>query len=327
MTQAAKIFSGENLEAVRNLLKNASSVTILTHLNPDADTIGTGLGVYAFLKKYLTVPVEIVNGSKDLPTYLDFLPGYARIKRKIDFEESLVITCDGGSIERFGFDIVDRTIINIDHHHSNDCYGTLNVVVPTYASASQVAYRLLEKLSPVAVESALCFYTALLSDTLYFTTSSVNAEVFEVARELISLGVDPFVVARNLTQRRSLASVRILERALHSLSLYSEGRIAVMQVSREDCLATGATMPDIDGVVDHARSLAVVEIAVLVVELETGGVKVSFRSKGKDVSLLASSFGGGGHKEAAGFTDTEAQTQEIVDTILERISTLGLMDG
>jgi phosphoesterase RecJ-like protein len=327
VSKSEEVFSAKTVESVRSLLENASSVTILTHLNPDADTLGTGLGIYAFLKTHFRMPVEIVNGSKDLPVYLDFLPGYARIKKKIDFEESLIITCDGGSVARFGFDISERTIINIDHHHSNDRYGTVNVVVPAYASASQVAYRLLEKIAPVTAESALGFYTALLSDTLYFTTSSVDTEVFEVARELIALGVDPSVAARNLTQRRSLASLRVLERALHSLSLYKEGRVAVMQISREDRLATGATMPDIDGIVDHARSLAVVEIAMLVVELEKGGVKVSFRSKGKDVSLLASVFGGGGHKEAAGFTDAEAQTQEIVDTILEQISILGLIDG
>lgn len=321
------MISDEICTSVKTLLARANTVTILTHINPDADTIGTGLGVYAILRKMLDVPVEIVNVSKDLPRYLDFLPAYTKIKKRIDFETGLVITCDGGSLERFGVDLSGREIINIDHHHSNDMFGTVNVVIAEYASASQVAYRLFERFATITPESARCFYTALLSDTLYFTTSSVNAEVFEVARELISCGADPSEAARNLTQRRSLASLRILERALHSLSLYMEGCVAVMYISKSDRMATGATMPDMDGIVDHARSLAVVRIAVLMIELDDGGIKISFRGKQCDVSRLASVFGGGGHKEAAGVTLKEAQIQEIIDTILENISTLGLIHG
>ncbi len=312
---------------VKALIDTASSVTIVTHLNPDPDTLGTGLGIYALLKKHTAKPVEIVNASEVLPQHLDFLPHFAKIKRKIEYKESLVIGCDCGSIERFGFDLSGREIINVDHHASNDMYGTINAVIPEYASASQVAYRLFEPIYRVTAESAACFYTALLSDTRYFTTSSTNREVFRVAGELVDLGADPAQIATHFTQRRSLASFRILERALHSLSLYKEGRVAILQILPEDIAATGATMPDMDGIADYARSLAVVRIAVLLITLADGTVRVSLRSKGEDVSCVAARFGGGGHKEAAGFTLRDKKTQEIIDTILDEITTLGLIDG
>jgi phosphoesterase RecJ-like protein len=254
------------------------------------------------------------------------MPNYGKIKQKMDFEEGVVIACDGGSIDRFGVDLSNRKIINIDHHHSNTMFGTINVVYPQYASASQVAYQLFKEIWPVDQESATCFYAALLSDTRYFTTSVVNHDVFTVAAEMVGLGVNPSEIARHFTQRRSLASLRILERALHSLSLYAEGRVAVLAITPEDIKATGATMPDMDGIVDYARSLAIVEIAVLVIGQEDGNVRVSLRSKGKDISVLAALFGGGGHKVAAGFTLKQIPLQEIIDTILEKITLLGLLD-
>jgi len=314
------------ISEVKEQLERAKNITILTHLNPDADTIGTGLGIYNILKQDRTKRVEIVNASNMLPQYLDFLPSFEKIKHKMDFEESLIIACDSGSINRLGFDLENREILNIDHHNSNEYYGTVNVVVSEYASASQVAYRLFQKLYTIDTGTATCFYAALLSDTRYFTTNSVNDEVFEVAKELLDLGVDPANVAFNFTQRRSLSSIRILERALGHLSLSSEGRIATLFVTQDDILSTGARMPDMEGIVDYARSLATVEIGLFAIELEDS-IRISLRSKSVDVSRVSLAFGGGGHKVAAGFTLKQTTLHESIDTILNKITELGSVNG
>jgi len=311
---------------VKEQLEKAKNITILTHLNPDADTIGTGLGIYTLLKQDKTKRVEIVNASNMLPQYLDFLPSFEKIKHKMDFEESLIIACDCGSVDRLGFDLEHREILNIDHHESNKYYGKINVVIPEYASASQVAYRLFQKLYTIDADSATCFYAALLSDTRYFTTNAVNHEVFEVAKELVDLGVDPASVAFNFTQRRSLSSVRILERALGHLSLSSGGKIATLFVTQDDILATGARMPDMEGIVDYARSLATVEIGLFAVELKDS-IRISLRSKSVDVSKVSLAFEGGGHKIAAGFTLTQTTLHESIDTISKKINELGLLGG
>lgn len=311
---------------VKEQLKQAGTISILTHLNPDADTIGTGLGIYNLLKQDKTKRVEIVNASNMLPKYLDFLPSYTKIKHKMDFKEGLVIACDCGSIDRLGFDLLNREILNIDHHASNQNYGSINVVVPEYASASQVAYRLFSQLYNIDEAIATCFYAALLSDTRYFTTSSVNHEVFEVAKELVDLGVDSAKVASYFTQRRSLSSVRILERALGHLELREEGKIAILFVTRDDMLSTGASMPDMEGIVDYARSLATVEIGVFAMEQEEN-IRISLRSKSVDVSKVSLAFGGGGHKVAAGFILKQTTLHESIDTILKKITELGLLHG
>ncbi|MBD3790147.1 MAG: DHH family phosphoesterase [Campylobacterales bacterium] len=314
-----------NLGALKQKLDDAKAVTILSHINPDPDALGTALGIYALLVKDKSKKVEVVNVSKELPLYLDFLPYFKQVKHKIDYPQSLIISCDCGSIDRLGFDLSGREIINIDHHQSNTCYGTLNFVMPEYASSSQVAYKIFKSYCQIHSEAATCFYTALLSDTRYFTTTSVNHEVFTTASELVQAGADAADVAYHFTQRRSLASLRILESALGTLELHEDARIASIVVTRAQIEASGATMPDLDGIVDYARSLATVQIAFCVMETDEG-IRVSLRSKGLDVSKVAMAFNGGGHKVAAGFMLKQSGLQETIDTILQTIQTLGLIN-
>ena len=311
-------------EEVRKKIDAAESITILSHLNPDADTLGTALGIYALLIQDKTKKVEIANASKDLPQYLDFLPNFKKIKHQMDYANSLVISCDCGSVDRLGFDLEGREIVNIDHHESNTKYGVINVIVSEYASSSQVAFRLFEKIYHTSPDAATCFYTALLSDTRYFTASSVNEEVFAVAKNLVALGASPENIARNFTQRRPLSSLRILEKALASLELKLEAKVAILMVNKEDIKATGATVPDMEGIVDYAKSLATVQIAIFAMELEEG-IRISLRSKGEDVSKVALAFGGGGHKVAAGFTMKQCGLQRSIDTILKKIEDLELI--
>ena len=313
-------------EDVKAKIEQAQSITILSHLNPDADTIGTALGIYALLTQKKGKRVEVVNASNALPVHLDFLPHFKKIKHKMDYSDSLIISCDCGSIDRLGFDLKGRDIVNIDHHKSNTLYGNINVVIPEYASASQVAYVLFDKLYDVTTEVATCFYAALLSDTRYFTTSSVNEEVFTVAKDLVSRGAEPEKIAYNFTQRRPLSSMRILEKSLASLKLYKEAKVAVLCVTKEEIMSSGATIPDMEGIADYARSLVTVEIALFAMELDDG-IRISLRSKKVDVSSVAMAFGGGGHKVVAGFTLKQCGLQESIDIILNKIETLGLIDG
>jgi len=311
---------------IKKKIENAKAITILSHLNPDVDALGTALGIYALLHNNTQAKTEVVNASKDLPKNLDFLPNFKKIKHQMDYTDSLIIACDCGSIDRLGFDLIHRDIINIDHHESNTEYGSINVVLSQCASSSQVAFKLFKNFVTINAEAATCFYAALLSDTRYFTTSSVNKEVFSIAQSLIESGANPSNIAYHITQKRALSSLRILEKALASLSLHNDAKIATLKVSQADIIATGATISDMDGVVDYAKSLVTVEIAVFAIELEDG-IRISIRSKGKDISKVAIAFGGGGHKVAAGFTLRQSELQESIDTILLKIKELGLLNG
>lgn len=316
-------------DEVLQKIEAAESITILSHINPDADALGTALGIYHLLyTNYRGKKIEVVNASTALPRYLDFLPHFQRIKHKMDYEKGLVITCDCGSLDRLGFDVSGRELINIDHHQSNTHYGTINVVLPELASSSQVAYMLFKELYAIDQSAATCFYTALLSDTRYFTTSSVTAEVLDVAKAFVEAGVDPAYVSRNFTQRKPLGAFRILQRALESLTLHHEAKVASLYVTKEDIASSGATIPDMEGIVDYGKSLATVEVACFVMELEEG-LRISLRSKSVDVSSMAKVFGGGGHKVAAGFmvpASEEVTIDRMIERILKTIDTLRLLD-
>ncbi|MDQ1325953.1 MAG: bifunctional oligoribonuclease and phosphatase NrnA [Campylobacterota bacterium] len=315
----------DNIKKLKHLIDNASTITILSHLNPDPDALGTALGIYALLRRDKNKKVEVVNASKALPRFLDFLPYFNQIKHKINYNESLIISCDCGNTDRLGFDVSGREILNIDHHYSNTKYGSVNMVVPEYASSSQVAYEIFKTYYTIDSDAATCFYAALLSDTRYFTTNSVTHKVFDMASDLIKAGASAADISYHFTQRRSLASLRILQRALDSLTLYQNATIACMMITQDEVYASGAVMPDIDGVVDYARSLATVEIAICAIQTEDG-IRISLRSKNVDVSTVALAFGGGGHKLAAGFTLRQSGLQQTIDTILEKIKILGLIN-
>ena len=155
--------------------------------------------------------------------------------------------------------------------------------------------------------------------------SGASGVGLSVAKNLVEAGALPDDIAYHFTQRRPLSALRLLEKALASLSLYHEAKIATLMVTKKEIAETGATVPDMEGIVDYGRSLVTVEIALFAMELDDG-IRISLRSEKVDVSKVAMAFGGGGHKVAAGFTLSQCGLQESIDTILKKIEELGLID-
>jgi len=304
-------------QAFAQLLQEHERITVLSHIHPDSDAIGTALGVYHWLK-HQGKRVEVANATPELPHYLDFLPSFSKIKAKRDFENALIIACDSGSIDRLGFDVTGCTLVVIDHHPTNTHFGLLNAVDAGAVASSEIAYRLLKEIAPISKESATAFYAALISDTRNFTTNNVDAEVFALAEELVRHGVPVAQVTRQMLHRRSLASLRILGVAIDSLELFDDARIAVMMISQADLAQTGALSSDLDGIVDYARSLVTVEVAVMIVQ-RRNEIKVSLRSKGANVAQIAQHFGGGGHTVAAGFEWQDMDLEAARDRVLKAI--------
>ncbi len=312
------------VQEFKSLLEQFKKISIVTHKNPDADTIGTALGLYEILKNEKK-EVEVCNAVGILPNYLDFLPHFAKIKRQIDFDKSLIISCDSGSIDLLGFDLSSRVIVNIDHHKSNTNYGTLNIVNEKCASASQVAYEFLKNDFTITKNTATCFYVAMVTDTQNFTTLNVTNRLFNVTSELLSRGVNIAEVNRNLTQRKSLSSLRILSSTLDTLEFYEDAQVASLVATQESFKRTGATVVDTVGIIDYGIALATVKIAIFIMELEQS-LKVSMRSNFADVSELAVHFGGGGHRLASGFNIDKMDIKELLNNINKEIKKRGLLD-
>ncbi len=302
-------------KSFKEYLSKYKRVTIISHIRPDGDTIGSALALYNSLRLE-SITCEIVCIDKP-PIKYNFLKGFDRYKSKIGYSESLVVTLDCAEPKRCGFDLSNKEVINIDHHKSNSNFGVLNIV-EVEVSTTAVLFKLLKEGFKINKDVATALYCGLISDSINFTTNLTNKDSFKLASMLLEYGVDIVEVSNRVNRFNSLAHVRVLGRAIDSLKLYLDGSVAIMEITKGDIKATGATFGDIDGVVDVAISLATVDIAVLIVELEDL-IKVSLRSKNADVSKVASLFGGGGHKGAAGFEVKDGKIEPIKEDILKEL--------
>ena len=307
------------------LIKEADNIALISHINPDGDALGSSLAFYFLLKK-MNKKVKVVNVTDILPYNLNFLPGFDQIKKELPKRVDLLISFDCGSFERLGIDRRDFKIINFDHHISNTKFGDINIIEPDFASTSQVVYKFF-KINDIQIskESAICIYTALVTDTGFFQYESVNEKVFEVAKDLVRCGVKPDFIAKMLNEREPLAKIRLLAKILDTLTLYINAKVAVVTLTQKMLKECGATVDMAENASNIARSLATVEVGVLLREEEDGRIKVSLRSKNYvDVSKIALMFEGGGHKRAAGFVskyrDFKAVLDELLDVLKKELS-------
>jgi len=297
-------------------IEESDNIVLISHLNPDGDALGSSLSMFKVLKN-MGKNVKIVNMS-DLAPYLDFLPNYDKISKTVPKKIDLMISFDCGSFDRLGIEERPKFLINIDHHISNTNYGDINLI-ENVASASQVVFNILEANNvKIDTETAICIYTALVTDTGNFQYESVTAEVFRVASELVKCGVKPEFVSKMLYERDRLSRLRFLAKALDTLELYCEGRVGVVEVTNELMKKSGAIKDDTDGLVNMVRKLETVEVSVMLREEENGDIKISLRSKNYvDVSKIAVKYGGGGHIRASGATIKNKTFNEVKNMILE----------
>ncbi len=298
-------------------IEEARTILLLTHINPDADTIGSALGMYHTLvgmgkKVWCYTP-------SPLPYNLSFLPKIEKFRSELPQSSDLWISFDCASFDRTALKAKERPLINFDHHQSNTYFGDINIVDPRAPSTSKVVFDTLKQSDLfVSKEAALCFYTALVDDCGFFRYEGVDRSTFEFAAELCGLGVDASYVAWMLTMREPLAKLRLIGRLLNDLELKLDAQVAIIRLTQQLLRATGATKEMAESALDMARSLATVEVALLLREEEDGATKVSLRSKRIDVSRIARFFGGGGHKRAAGFT-VRLEFDKVLREVLEKI--------
>ena len=299
-------------------IKESKNIVLAAHINPDGDALGSSLSLYPILKK-MGKNVKVFNVTKPLPMYLDFLPNFDKVTDKLPKNYDLLISFDCGSFDRLGIEEKPPFLINIDHHISNTKYGDINIIDPKAASSSQVVYNMLKANNiEIPSESAVCIYTALVTDTGSFQYESVNDKVFEMAAELVKCGVKPDFVAKMLFQRDRLSRLRLLAKAYDTIELCCEGKVAFVEVTKEMMEITGAIKDDTDTIVNSVRAIASVEVACMLRE-DDDGIKISLRSKNyADVSKIAVKYGGGGHIRAAGATVKDEFDFEKVKEMLKQ---------
>ena len=278
---------------------------MLGHVHPDADVLGTLLALGEALASQ---GWEVLTGGPHpAPAVLSFLPGVDRYRRLegLDgaFDVTVLTDCPNPGRTEGLIDAAKRAsaaVVNVDHHPDNRRYGTVNWIEPTAAATGEMMYDLLVALgAPVTPSIATNLFTAIHTDTGSFRYSNVTPRTFQIAAALVAAGADPALVSSALYERRPAPALRQLGDVLSRVTVSEDGRIAWIALPAE---TVPESFVEAEDLVNYPRSIASVRVACFLRERE-GQVKVSLRGKGDvDVQVIAARFGGGGHRNAAGFT-------------------------
>ena len=303
------------------LIQEAHYILIVTHLNPDADTISCALALSNFMFEN-KIKHKVFNSSNNVPRVINFLPKFNKITTQIPKFYDLVIYVDCADQRRAGIELIDNVkIVNIDHHQSNDNFGIINIVDDTKASAAEVLYNFFEQNDlKISKNIAQCLYVGIYDDSIGFTTPRTSQETFQIINKLVSTGISPSAIANNLLRRDSLARYRILPKILDTLELHAQGKVATIYLDENWIQETGASTHECDDVVNMVLNIAIVEV-IAYFRVVDSRVRVSLRSKNNiDVSYIAKIFNGGGHKNAAGLSidtniinDAKAEVLKIIE--------------
>lgn len=299
-------FSKEILES-KNLINKCNSFIVASHVDPEGDAIGSSLALY-FALRNMGKKVCVYNESP-LPKILNFLPGSDMIVSDIYSadEYDCIFIVDCGDIERVGKlskKLEKLRIINIDHHSTNTNFGHINIINRSASATGEVIFKFLEAIDiPITKEIAINLYTAILVDTGSFRYASTSAESFEICSKLMKYGVEPWEVSKNIYESYPYERMKLLGLVLNTLEILMNGKVAFMYVTKDMFKKVCATDDMTEGFVNFGRAIEGVEISILCKEVDNGVYKLSLRSKGLlDVSKIALTLGGGGHKNAAGCT-------------------------
>lgn len=319
-------------DAVLDGVRHPSNVVLLTHVYPDGDAIGSMLGL-AWILEQLGKRVFCFMEEPVSPLYT-FLPGSEKIQTNFDSlcrfvetsdDDIVTIAMDAGDSSRLGRyedELLGHShVVVIDHHRSHKNYGDVRWVDASMSSSGEMIYELASEIDcEIPFEASVNLYAAICTDTGSFRYECTSSRTLLIAADLVERGVRPEMMARHLYDNITLPRLKLLQRVLGTLEMHGNGELAVIYVTAEMLEETGATSDAVEGLVDYPRSLDSVKTAVFIKSIRQDTVSVSLRAKGDcDVAVVAEHFGGGGHRNAAGFRFRDKSLEEVKTEVLNEL--------
>ena len=311
---------------IRDEIMRRQRFLLTSHARPDGDSIGSQLAM-AFALDALGKQVRIVNSDPAPEHYQDF-PGMDRIEiassAPADVDAVIVMECS--DLSRAGVAGLDgHFVVNIDHHAGNRMYGAVNWHDVSAAACGEMVFDLIRELGvPLSLEIATHIYLAILTDTGSFHHSNITPRTFDICRQTVEAGVNPAAMARRVFDSNSFGKLKLIGALLDSMELLDDGRLALLYMDDAMLAACGCTNNDTEGLINLPLTAREIQAVVFFKVGPNGEVRVSMRSKyDVDVRQVAGLFGGGGHKNAAGFTVTGSLADvrpRILDLLVEAIA-------
>ena len=325
----------QNIEAFKENLAHAKKVAILTHPKPDADALGSSLGLAGFLQK-LGKETMVISPT-DYPEFLNWLPGNENVRVFNKKNENMIletlqvadmIFClDFSRLNRI-FELGEKVrtspsiIVHIDHHLEPEDFSHFSKLDVKAASTAELVFELIREMEmtdKIDASIAECLYAGLMTDTGGFRHANTNKKVFQVAGELVDLGANPYKVSKLIYENNALERLRLTGYVLmDKLQIFPEFRTAIVCLSQQDLKKFKSQTGDTEGLVNFGLSVKEIRLSILIQE-KKDQIKLSFRSLG-DFSVndfAKNHFEGGGHKNAAG-----GQSKISLEKTLEKVLTL-----
>jgi bifunctional oligoribonuclease and PAP phosphatase NrnA len=317
---------------VLDALREADKLIVATHEHPDGDALGSLIAMQASLS-LLGKDSKAFIDERDLPLPHEYrflsVPDLITAPPD-DLEERTIVFLDCGNVERNPAEALRRPgmhTVNIDHHHDNTSFGTVNLVDPEASSTAEIVWDLMHGLEVAPTpQIAQALYVGLITDTGRFMYANTTARAHEMAAELIAAGVDVHAVYHHVYEGVPFGKLALLARGLARVERYDSGRLTVTQLRASDFAESGAEESYSEGVIDHLRAVEGTAVAAVVRDRLGDGVadglrKVSLRASDVrvDVSRIARAQGGGGHRQAAGFNTTMGW-EELVEFLRGEIA-------
>jgi phosphoesterase RecJ-like protein len=315
-------------------LRAAQRLIVVAHEHPDGDALGSLIGMQGALAALGTDCLMFIDSSElPLPQEYRFLSLSGLVSSPPDdLDERTIVFLDCGNLERNPADALQRPgmhILNIDHHHDNTHFGTVNLVVPDASCTAEIVWDLMKGLGiEPTQEIAEALYVGLITDTGRFMYENTGPRAHRMAAELIEAGVDVHEIYRRVYEGVPYGKLALLARGLAKVERYDSGRLTVTELDAADFADSGAEESYSEGVIDHLRAVQGTAVAALVRDRigDTDGSgkplrKVSLRASDErvDVSAIARVQGGGGHRQAAGFT-TALEWPALVEFLREEVA-------
>jgi len=319
------------LRSAAAVLRRASSVTVVCHENPDADTLGGGLALARALDR-LGITAEVVCATA-WPSTLGFLPHIADVRRTPHLCPEAIVLVDCASIDRAGPELARwirngaASVVNVDHHASNDAYGSATCIDRSAAATSEVVARLVGELGcPPDLDMATLLLAGILHDTDGLRVPETSAATLRLTADLVEAGAEIAAITRELFARRPLTALHLWGRVASNLETSSDGRVVIGTVTSDMLTATGAVLLDAEDLPELIASAQGAEIALLLRQTNPEETRVSIRTSGTvNAATLAIEFGGGGHERAAGCTiaaDLGTTRERLMDVCERHLSAI-----
>src|SRR5437870_714746 len=316
--------TASDLTAIVDAVRGHERFTLTTHENPDGDALGSLLAMKLALDQLGKDSVMVLHSDAPLPGEYDFMPLAELLRRwPDDVSERVLVALDCANESRIGDDeILGRVplTLDIDHHHDNTRFGDVNLIIPDASSTGEVLRDLFRELDvDLTPDIAEALYIALVTDTGRFQYTNTTPKAFLLAAELVKAGANVHRVFQGVYESVQFAKLKLLARALDRAQIYEGGRIVISYLLRTDFADVGAAEPYSEGIIDYLRAVEGADMAVLIREppRQDGPTRrVSLRASidELDVSAIARKSGGGGHRQAAGFS-SEASIEEITEFV------------